>query len=388
MNGEEMLPEAKAALSGAPLLGWRAAQMAVLATGFGIFLALLFLPDVGRHALWNVLITAAPALFVIAPGLWRNVCPLASVALLPHHLSFSQNRRLSPGWQDWLSLGGVALLLVIVPARHVLLDSDPQATAWTLAALGAAALLGGFFFDRKSGWCNSLCPVLPVEKVYGQKPWLTVANAHCGECRNCTIPCPDSASGTNVAFASERRSRRLVVNVSVGGLPGFVWGWFHVPVYRDGVGLQEVLAAYGSPWGTMLISLGVFWALRVYLGPRKEAILACVFAAAAVSCYYWYRIPALVGYGLFPPDGLLLDLRQVVPAWSVTLAQVAVTAFFVWWLVIRQPPSAVWAVRPPYAAMESPKTDSQVLRPGRLENSHPWRRDQADVSCNFTRNLK
>lgn len=345
--------QAAAVLSGAALIGWRTAQIAVLALGLGIFAALLCFPEIGRHALWDVLITAAPALLVLAPGLWRNICPLGTVAFLPHHLRRSLKRRLPPSWPGRLSLVGVGLLLVLVPARHVLLDPEPRLTAWLLIALGAVALLAGLVFDSKSGWCNSLCPVLPVEKLYGQRPWLTVPNAHCGECRNCTLPCPDSASESNLNLASARRSRDLGVSLTVGGFPGFVWGWFHVPTYRGEVGMHEVLFAYALPWGMMLLSLGAFALLRRLLGPKKDALLAGIFAAAAVSCYYWYRLPALVGFGLFPRDGLLVDLTHVLPAQSVVFAQIAAAAFFVWWLVFRRRPPAAWSVRPPFSSPES-----------------------------------
>lgn len=373
MNDTAKLPLAGTVLPGGSLPGWRAAQIAVLTIGLGIFVALLFLPEVGHHALWNVLITAAPALFILAPGLWRNVCPMASVAMLPHHFDFSRQHRLPPSWQDRLSLAGVALLLLLVPARHVLLDPHPQATGWTLAALGVAAFIAGFLFDSKSGWCNSLCPVLPVEKLYGQKSWITVENAHCGECRNCTRPCPDSASGLSLAPTSARVSRRIWVSLVVGGFPGFVWGWFQVPVYRDGVGARELAVAFGLPWGMLLLSLAIFLLLRGILGSRKEPLLAGVFAAAAVSCYYWYRLPALIGFGLFPRDGLLVDLTRIVPTWSVLAAQIASAAFFFWWLVIRRRPPVAWAHRPPYAATELPEPCPPAPEPGR------------DIRCNDPR---
>ena len=37
-----------------------------------------------------------------------------------------------------------------------------------------------------------------------------------------------------------------------------------------------------------------------------------VFAAAAVCTYYWYRLPALAGFGPHPGTGLLVDLTASV----------------------------------------------------------------------------
>ena len=47
-------------------------------------------------------------------------------------------------------------------------------------ACGSAAFLGSpVFFKGKSGWCSSFCPLLPVQRVYGQTPFVVVRNSHC-----------------------------------------------------------------------------------------------------------------------------------------------------------------------------------------------------------------
>jgi hypothetical protein len=56
----------------------------------------------------------------------------------------------------------------------------------------------------------------------------------------------------------------------------------------------------------------------------------------------------LVGFGLFPQDGLLIDLTPVLPYWSILVAQVAIVAFFGWWLLLRNPEPSAWAMRPPF----------------------------------------
>jgi hypothetical protein len=98
----------------------------------------------------------------------------------------------------------------------------------------------------------------------------------------------------------------------------------------------------------MLVTLAAFVLLRKYLPKDKTTVLTSLFAAASISCYYWYRIPSLVGYGLFPQDGRLVDLTQALPLWSILAVQVAAVAFFGWWLVLRNPAPSVWAFRPPF----------------------------------------
>lgn len=329
-------------------LFWRSLQWLVFAIGLGLFLTLIFFPEIGITAFWDVLIPVAPLLFLLSTGFWRNVCPLAAVAMLPHHLKISKRKRIPLKWQGRLALISVVLLFVIVPLRHLVLNNDGVATAVVLAILGITAFTVGLFFDTKSGWCASLCPVHPVEKLYGQKVGFTPQNAHCGGCHNCVMPCPDSTPSIAEQKTAERNLKFTASTLLTGGLPGFIWGWFHVPDCRSGGAMSECVMAFGLPWGTLAITLGAFVLLRKYLPKSKETALTSLFAAASISCYYWYRIPSLVGYGLFPQDGLLVDLTQTLPLWSIMAAQVAAVAFFGWWLLLRQPETNVWMARPPF----------------------------------------
>jgi hypothetical protein len=336
-------------LDGREKLLWRSLQWVFFIIGLGLFATLVFAPQIGITAFWNILIPIAPLLFLLATGFWRNVCPLASVAMFPHHFNWSKKRRIPQKWQGRLALASVVLLFLIVPGRHLALNNDGLATAITLAVLGSMAFVGGLFFDVKSAWCSGLCPVHPVEKLYGQKVGFTPKNAQCGACHNCVMPCPDSTPSIAEQKPKERNIQAIASTLLTGGLPGFIWGWFHVPDCRSGVAeLGECLIAFGLPWATMAVTLVAYLLLRKFLPKGQETLLTSLFAAASISCYYWYRIPSLVGYGLFPQDGLLVDLTQTLPLWSIMAAQVAAVAFFGWWLVLRNPELSVWAIRPPF----------------------------------------
>ena len=43
----------------------------------------------------------------------------------------------------------------------------------------------------KSGWCSTICPLLPVQRIYGQTPFALVANSHCQPCVGCVKNCYD-----------------------------------------------------------------------------------------------------------------------------------------------------------------------------------------------------
>ena len=86
--------QAESVLSGRSLQYWRIAQTLVGLIGLSIFFSLIFFPEIGIHAFWNVLIPIAPVLFVLATGLWRNICPLASTSLISRHLGLARNKKL------------------------------------------------------------------------------------------------------------------------------------------------------------------------------------------------------------------------------------------------------------------------------------------------------
>jgi hypothetical protein len=98
---------------------WRVAQYAVLLLGMALLTTLLYFPAIGLDIMWNGLIPIAPALVVIAPGLWRNICPMSTFSLLPHRFGFSRRRLLPRRWAGVLTFIGLVALFVIVPLRHL-----------------------------------------------------------------------------------------------------------------------------------------------------------------------------------------------------------------------------------------------------------------------------
>ncbi len=284
---------------------WKTAQFAVWLFGVAVVGLLLFAPTLGLHAFWNVLIPAAPALVVLAPGVWRNVCPLASTALFARkRRGAPARRRLTVAANDRLVILAVVLLVLIIPLRHVVLDLNGPATALMLLIATAVAVGLGLRFEWKSSWCSGLCPIHAVEKLYGSRPLVTPMNAQCRLCEQCVDPCADSTPAMDLLTASQdSHMRKLAGLLLLGFFPGFIGGWFLVPDYAGGEGWAHLGQAYGTPylWGS--ISLAVFGMARATFGPGARRVLERGFAAAAVSCYYWFRLPALFGFGPIPRWG-------------------------------------------------------------------------------------
>ena len=329
---------------------WRVVQFAVWAIGVAIVVALLFEPALGIDAFWNVLIPVAPALVAVAPGLWRNICPLGSTALFSHHMGFSRARPIGPLWQARLGLIGVIALFAIVPLRHVVLDLSGLATAVTLLSLAAVAVVMGVAVQCKSGWCSGLCPVHPVEKLYGSESVMSVPNAHCEPCVQCVALCPDSTPGMHSLTDETTLARRFAGTLMAGGFAGFIWGWFQVRDYVGAEGWRHLGEAYAWPLAGTVATLAAFLVLRQAMPKKHETTLIRVFAAAAIACYYWYRLPALFGFGPFPGDGMLVDLTGSLPSWFPIASQIVTTLACLWWLVARRQGKTAWGVRPPYAS--------------------------------------
>jgi len=335
-------------VSGEALKIWRGVQVLVWLIGFGIFVLLLVAPTLGLHAFWNILIPVAPALLVVAVGLWRNICPLGSTALLPQYLGFGLRKKLSRQGQTRLCLTSVALLLLIIPLRHVIWDMNGLATAILLASLATTAIILSAIYDRKSAWCAGVCPIHPVEKLYGGKPLVQVPNLHCQPgCQSCVAVCPDSIKDMHPLLKHNDRSRYLIGLFMVGAFPGYIWGWFHVPNYIPAVGWAQLHIVYGLPFAAAACTLALFVTLRKLFSADWQSALISAFATAAVACYYWYRLPALVGYGLFPGDGMLIDLTAKLSPETVALSRIVTTSFFIYFVLLRNKATRAWSIRPP-----------------------------------------
>lgn len=333
-------------LSSRSILIWRIVQTLVWFVGVLILFFLLFYPTIGIHLFWNILIPIAPALLVVAVGIWRNVCPMGSTALFPRHMGFSKRKKLTIVQTGKLNLIAVIALFVIVPLRHAIFDMSGFATAILIMALGLIAVILGLIYEWKSAWCSGLCPIHPVEKLYGLNNKLSLPNAHCDKCYRCVTPCPDSTPGIDPLSTKKTNYHKISGFLMVGAFPGFVWGWFQVPDYHGIRDIEQLITIYMLPMIGLLVTSVLFFVLKRFF---KEKVLLAIFSAAAVSCYYWFRIPALFGFGIFPGDGMLIDLTGMLPEWSITVTVLTTSIFFFWWIIFRKNNKTSWAIRPAYA---------------------------------------
>jgi hypothetical protein len=342
-------PTSTAITASPALIFWNILQAIFWLIGLALLFIMIFNPPLGVTLFWNILIPVAPALFVFGTGIWRNVCPLGTTALLPDRLGLSKKKKLSNPQRITLNLAGIILLLLIIPLRHLLFNINGQATALIIFALSVNAIIAGFIFERKSGWCSGLCPIHPVERLYGSSPAVTLPNVHCNECVRCSVPCPDSTNNSSPAIYSKSKTGKAIEILLVGGFPGYVWGWFQVPDYPPSFAWRELAIAYGYPVAGAFVTIFLYFLLKDIF-PHKKRSIQYLFAAAAVSCYYWFRLPMLFGFSTLETNGMLVNLRNNLPSWSMKALNIATTGFFLWWMVLRKNTKRAWLVRPEYTA--------------------------------------
>lgn len=311
---------------------WRISQ------GLAVFAALLMIailfawPDTGLFITWKLLIPLVPLSLLIAPRLWRNLCPIATLSQVPLFLGFGGKRR--PAWKPerGAALAGIVGLLVLVPLRHVLFDQNGSALAIFVLTVVSVAVVGGLLFDGKSGWCASICPVLPVERLYGASPLARIPHAHCATCTGCIRGCididerrslADIASG-GIRRKSASRSAHSLLRTPFGifalSFPGFIIGFFTVNV--DGSALDIYFQ--------MLLFSAISYSLLAMISMATRASIMAMLsicAALAISAYYWFTVPvvenalaSLSGSNTAAPQAVLtgrIAVGLLIAAWLV-----------------------------------------------------------------------
>lgn len=314
-------------------IGWRIAQVATVVVTITLIFGLMFRPAIALSLLWNLVIPVLPASFLIAPQLWRGICPLATLNQWSSGLL--ARRQLGGRLLFAANLFGIVLLVLLVPARRFLLNENGLALAATIAIVAVAALFLGALFDGRAGFCNAVCPILPVERFYGQYPLWKMDNRRCDKCTVC-IPkgCLDldpTKSMTQAIGPAIGRHRWLSTTSGVfaGSLPGFIIGYYttsNVPwSAAQEVYLWVALCSAGSYLTTTVVArvLGL-------TGPVSLALLA----ASSIMLYYWWAVP------------LIADSLNLAPA-SVPVGRGAALALVALWLLrawLR--PLPTWACNP------------------------------------------
>ncbi|HWJ83011.1 MAG TPA: FAD-dependent oxidoreductase [Nocardioides sp.] len=284
-----------------PVRAWRAVRVVSVTLYLALVVTLVLRPATGLAVFFGIVVPLLPILFFVAPGVWRNICPLSSANQSARVLGFTLGRTAPRWWSERGYLVAITLFFGIAAGRLALFNSSGTATAALLAAVILTAFSMGVVFKGKSGWCSSICPLLPVQRLYGQTPFVLSPNSHCQPCLACTRNCfdfqPQVAQQADLHDPDPGWSqpRRLFASA----LPGFIVGFFTL--------LGEPALGVGETYERLALfvggSVGAFFALEVFLGVSAGMVTA-LWGAAALNLFYFYGTPragaalsSLFGFG-------------------------------------------------------------------------------------------
>lgn len=254
---------------------------------FSLITGLFTIPERTLHVFWGLIIPLLPVTFLFSPLLWRSACPLAVANRAGNR--FAPQRVMPSSNATKTSAISISLFFVLVPARHLLFNENSVALAITISVVLLLAFVMGTQFKFKSGFCNTLCPVLPVEKLYGHSPFLEVKDTRCSACSLCTAKgCLDVApqkSISKVIGPLTRSNKWLNTPLGIFALsfPGFIIGYFTV----SNGDAANLLWVYGY---TGVCSVACYLVSRLIITisrlPFEQAI--ALWAGYSIGVYYWY----------------------------------------------------------------------------------------------------
>jgi len=325
---------------------WHLIRAASCLTGIALWLMLVLQWDMGLLIFWHILIALVPAVIIFVPGLWRNICPMATTASITSALTPYKKIQLSVTTQHRLAVAATVCLLLIVPLRHFIFDHFSTATASMLAIAGGLAVIGSLLFYDKSAWCAGLCPIHPVEKFYGIAPTASFHNAQCSSCSRCVKTCPDAIK-TPQHLNPENSTPQEKLMVS--GFPGFVLGWFLIEDIPYNNLWQGIAMAYGYPALGMLLSMALFKLIKSHLNAEQHRLQIKVFIASTAIVYYWYTAPILLHMFEVFSSVRMSSAGSNLPLFIIWSVRIGLSSLLFWWLVLRKPQRRTWLERPPAA---------------------------------------
>jgi hypothetical protein len=318
----------KAAPSPAPTPEWwlEPLRWAALAVFLGIPVFSVAAPNYAGRSVWTVAVASLP-LFIVLVGYhrWRRLCPLAFFAQLPLRLGHPGMHRAGPWLEGRYYYVVFAVFVTALWLRLIATNGDGRALAAFFVALSLAALGAGLWYTGKT-WCNYLCPVSFVEKIYTEPHGLReTPNSQCSKCTACKKSCPDINEENGYWKEIEVSPKRIVYFA----FPGVVFGFYFYYYLQSGTWQYY----FGGSWtrepgliatafwpGSGPQTAGFFF---LPLVPRAVAAALTLGLCGLVSFLLFARVQGLVGAWLRRRDPDIDPVR----ARHVTFTLAAFSAF-------------------------------------------------------------
>jgi hypothetical protein len=175
------------------------------------------------RVVWTMAVASLP-LFIVLVGYhrWRRICPLAFFAQIPVRLRRPGLKKASPWLEANYYYVTASIFFVSLWLRLVATNGDGHAITAFFVLISLAALIFGAFYTGKT-WCNYICPVSFIEKIYTEPHGLReTRNSQCTKCTACKKFCPDINEENGYWKEIDSQPKRA----AYFAFPGLVFGFY------------------------------------------------------------------------------------------------------------------------------------------------------------------
>jgi hypothetical protein len=306
-------------------------------------------PLAGR-IVWTIAVASLP-LFIVLVGYhrWREICPLAFFSQIPVLLRRPGTRRASATLERNYYYVALSMFFVGLWLRLIWTNGDGVAIAIFFVLLSLMALLVGVLFTGKT-WCNYVCPVSFIEKIYTEPHGLReTPNSQCTKCTACKKACPDINEENGYWKEIQSKPKRFAYFVFPGLVLGFysyyflqagTWDYYFGGSWTDepGVILRAFLPGFDEQTQGFFFLPGV---------PRAVAAFLTLAASGLLSLEIFTLLERPVGRWLRQRD----PGTSVIRVRHVMLGLAAFSAFTIFYTFAGQPTLRKAAWLPTYAGI-------------------------------------
>lgn len=297
---------------------WFAARFVALAIFVGL-LPLTFVTEAGPRFVWTVAIALLPlSIVLLGYHRWRRLCPLAFISMLGNRIT-SRKRLRIPNWvgrNHYLLQFG--FLFVALSLRHLFTNANVYFLFGFLLLVIALAFLTGFFFVGRT-WCNYLCPVGIVEKLYCEpKDLKSDYPSACEQCHGCKKNCPDinleKAYWGEIGNSAKRKAYYAYPGLVLGFYTYFflyagTWDYYFSGAWTEETNVLGNLTASGfffavgpPRWLASPLTLLSFSVASFFLFGALECFFGYFNNTATSVSYrrhYFFVVASIVAFNLF-----------------------------------------------------------------------------------------
>ena len=261
---------------------------------YALLTVLAFCEPAVPGVMWTMVMPAVPfAVTIIGFTWWRSVCPLAAAGALGAHFSRAQGPRAPALLRSFPLSAALVLLGVALTIRLVAINGSGPALGAILLLIALAAFFVNLSWGGRS-FCNHLCPVGVVERIYTDgAPLLAARAGRCRPCTGCKARCPDAQQERAFENDLESADRRWASYA----FPGLVWGFYAYYFLREG----EWAAFFDGRWTSLSFGGKSLFGPGFYFLPQLPAVIAAPLTLVAACA---------VGYGAFCAVEQLLGRHQ------------------------------------------------------------------------------